>query len=661
MEDILSRPHPTFDAIKQYYPHFVHGRGKRGEIVVYEFPGRMDLRALKKQGVGAEEIGRHYVYFNEFLSRKLSGKGRREGGGGEELEERKEGGVDEDEVRVMTVLDIGGLGLGSLSKDVLEVLRTTSHLLHRHYPSRVVRILVVNVPFFVGGAWKILSSVLPHQVQNKIELSSNPEVDLLKYIDKETIPKEYGGGSLLGLGESEEEGSLRKLVREGGRTGWREGGGKEEKGGVVEPPSSLPSVVKPLPNARTPFLPSSIVTTTTTTGRSGSSSSSSSSSSNRWLPSWMVTAPSFLPLRKSPSPKHAHLGIDNKFIFDKARGVWVLREEEEGEEEGEEEDTVDLLPDENEERGMEDEEEEENVPPLPETEEDGLVLAIQAAHYAEQLSREGKKSPPSFPSSSSSSSSAVLVPRIFQHCSGQQQQTAWQENATTTTTAAAAAAAAAAVGDAGLKPSLGAHTNADLEWGSSSPSSSSSCSSSSPPSSPLLLLQTTLLFFLLSLLQNSLLPMLPIWLAIPHSIGGLSLPPSLLGLLLSFGTTATFVAHTYALPPPSFACLPPTLCKLSAWRSSSSCLAQFCLAGSTHMSPHSLPPPPRSPCHLPRLSLVSNILSPSSYTSSSSSSSSPPSSSPAPPAPPSSTFCPSPPPSFPSCPSSCHAQRWLGR
>lgn len=30
--------------------------------------------------------------------------------------------------RVMTVLDIGGLGLGTLSKDVLDVLRTTSEV-----------------------------------------------------------------------------------------------------------------------------------------------------------------------------------------------------------------------------------------------------------------------------------------------------------------------------------------------------------------------------------------------------------------------------------------------------------------------------------------------------------------------------------------------------
>jgi hypothetical protein len=39
VQAILSEPQPHFHAIKQYYPHFLHGRSHRGELVVYEFPG----------------------------------------------------------------------------------------------------------------------------------------------------------------------------------------------------------------------------------------------------------------------------------------------------------------------------------------------------------------------------------------------------------------------------------------------------------------------------------------------------------------------------------------------------------------------------------------------------------------------------------------------
>lgn len=34
-------------------------------------------------------------------------------------------------------------------------------IMQSHYPERVVRIVVVNVPFFLGSAWKVIASVLP--------------------------------------------------------------------------------------------------------------------------------------------------------------------------------------------------------------------------------------------------------------------------------------------------------------------------------------------------------------------------------------------------------------------------------------------------------------------------------------------------------------------
>ena len=68
----------------------------------------MDLGKLRTVGVGPSEIGRHYMFFNEFWVQRLCG--------------------GSDDGRVMTVLDIGGLGVANLNKDVLDVLRTTSEV-----------------------------------------------------------------------------------------------------------------------------------------------------------------------------------------------------------------------------------------------------------------------------------------------------------------------------------------------------------------------------------------------------------------------------------------------------------------------------------------------------------------------------------------------------
>ena len=39
VDAILSEHQPHFDAIKKYYPHFLHGRSFKGELVCYEYPG----------------------------------------------------------------------------------------------------------------------------------------------------------------------------------------------------------------------------------------------------------------------------------------------------------------------------------------------------------------------------------------------------------------------------------------------------------------------------------------------------------------------------------------------------------------------------------------------------------------------------------------------
>lgn len=47
----LSTPQPTLMAIKGCYPYFVHGRSKKGEVVVYEQTGKMKFGELAKLGV----------------------------------------------------------------------------------------------------------------------------------------------------------------------------------------------------------------------------------------------------------------------------------------------------------------------------------------------------------------------------------------------------------------------------------------------------------------------------------------------------------------------------------------------------------------------------------------------------------------------------------
>jgi hypothetical protein len=79
-------------------------------MVQYEFPGKMDLKALAMRGIGAKEIGRHMIFVNEFIYNKLE---------------------PTDDARMMTVLDMGGFALSNLSSDMLEVIKNSGEVSRR--------------------------------------------------------------------------------------------------------------------------------------------------------------------------------------------------------------------------------------------------------------------------------------------------------------------------------------------------------------------------------------------------------------------------------------------------------------------------------------------------------------------------------------------------
>lgn len=40
VDTILSQPNITIETIRKFYPHFLHGRGLKGELIMYEMAGK---------------------------------------------------------------------------------------------------------------------------------------------------------------------------------------------------------------------------------------------------------------------------------------------------------------------------------------------------------------------------------------------------------------------------------------------------------------------------------------------------------------------------------------------------------------------------------------------------------------------------------------------
>eukprot|EP00934_Nitzschia_sp_Nitz4_P004940 Nitzschia sp. Nitz4//scaffold2_size372955//258624//261620//NITZ4_000451-RA/size372955-processed-gene-0.50-mRNA-1//1//CDS//3329546862//4930//frame0 len=206
---IHTMPNKWFHEIKQAYPHFLHGVSKQGYPIMYEQPGKMNLKQLFRGGCEVSDMLRHYMFLMEFISNCICTR--------DEVRDRMGPMApihSSSTWGILVVMDVKGAGLSHLSGDVLTYLKGAGDINNAHYPLSLKRAFVVKSPFWLAGVWKSVKGILPESVQVDI-LSPHQYLDALhEYIDDDQIPKEYGGSSPYPLGEHPFEVALRDLVKE---------------------------------------------------------------------------------------------------------------------------------------------------------------------------------------------------------------------------------------------------------------------------------------------------------------------------------------------------------------------------------------------------------------------------------------------------------------
>jgi len=205
---IHTQPNTWFLKIKEAYPHFVHGHSKAGFPIIYEQPGRMNLKALFRNGCEIADMVKHYIFFMEYIANHVCICPEIQ----QLASENSTGAPNSSSWGTMVVMDVKGAGLSHLSGDVVKYLKNAGDINSAHYPNTMKRAFLVNSPFWLAGAWSGLKGILPESVQVDI-LSESKYLDSLRlYIDNDQIPQEYGGASPYPLGEHPYEVALRKLV-----------------------------------------------------------------------------------------------------------------------------------------------------------------------------------------------------------------------------------------------------------------------------------------------------------------------------------------------------------------------------------------------------------------------------------------------------------------
>jgi len=95
--------------------------------------------------------------------------------------------------RLVAIIDLKGLSLQVLR--ALSLFKLGSQLDERYYPESVELAFVVNAPGVFPTCWKAVSPFIDPKTKTKIHIlsASNQTATLLKYIDADQLPVEYGG------------------------------------------------------------------------------------------------------------------------------------------------------------------------------------------------------------------------------------------------------------------------------------------------------------------------------------------------------------------------------------------------------------------------------------------------------------------------------------
>ena len=182
---------------------------KTGYPIIYEQPGKMNLKQLFRDGCRVSDMVRHYVFFLEYITNRVCDR--------EEVMSRKGANAPRHSSStwgIMVAMDVKGAGLSHLSGDVLTYLKSAGDINNSHYPLSLKRAFVIHSPFWLAGAWKSIKGILPESVHVDILSSHNYLAALREYIDDDQIPPEYGGSSKFKLGEHPFEQELQRLVEE---------------------------------------------------------------------------------------------------------------------------------------------------------------------------------------------------------------------------------------------------------------------------------------------------------------------------------------------------------------------------------------------------------------------------------------------------------------
>lgn len=161
-------------------PMWQQGHDKQGRPVIYKKFGNFEVWKLTEH-TSLDHLVRHHLWGMV----KYVGQCR------QNTKETKK------MVETLTIVfDAAGWRLGLMTGDAMRYLKRIAGIDSDHFPERLGNIVVVNAPYILAVAWKIIRTWLDAKTQKKIQIVRGPteyEPILKGLIDTDQLCEEYGG------------------------------------------------------------------------------------------------------------------------------------------------------------------------------------------------------------------------------------------------------------------------------------------------------------------------------------------------------------------------------------------------------------------------------------------------------------------------------------
>ncbi|KAK7087548.1 SEC14-like protein 2 [Littorina saxatilis] len=166
------------EVMQKYYPGGICGQDKDGSLIWIDPCGTIDMKGIL-QSMRKQDILKSKVHLLESMYRRFC------------LLTREQNRLVD---QITIVFDMDHFGMKHLWKPGVDVYIELISMFEDHYPETLKSCFVINAPKIFPIAYNLIKPILSEDTQKKVHiLGSNYKQTLLKYIDTDQLPVNWGG------------------------------------------------------------------------------------------------------------------------------------------------------------------------------------------------------------------------------------------------------------------------------------------------------------------------------------------------------------------------------------------------------------------------------------------------------------------------------------